>query len=243
MIRAADKILDIGPGAGEWGGQILYDGPLDGLDGQATPHRRIPARPITPRRWPRAPANRAAGSPSGTRAATTSRTSPSSFRWRVFCCVTGVSGSGKTTLVRDTLCANYRRLREIAAVEAEPCAALDGLERITDLHWVDQSPLSGSSRSNPVTYVKASTSIFARRWPPRAKRARTDLAPGDFSFNIEGGRCETCKGTGRQIIDMHFMADIEVVCDQCDGKRFQRPRPAPPTQRQKHRRHPEHDRR
>jgi excinuclease ABC subunit A len=122
--------------------------------------------------------------------------------------------------VRDTLCSNYRRLRDVAPVEAEPCAGIDGLEKIESLHWVDQSPLAGSSRSNPITYVKAYEHIRKALAETREARA-LGLTPRDFSFNVEGGRCPICLGTGRQIIDMHFMADVEVICDACDGKRFQ----------------------
>ena len=219
VIRAADKILDIGPGAGEWGGQILFDGPLAALDGQQTPTAEylrayhappVPSQGRKPKGWVKV-----VGASGHNLKNLTVK-----FPLGVFCCVTGVSGSGKTTLVRDTLCANYRRLREIAAVEAEPLASLEGLERIEELHWVDQSPLAGSSRSNPVTYVKAYEHIRKALAETREARA-LGLTPRDFSFNVEGGRCETCLGTGRQVIDMHFMADVEVICEQCDGKRFQ----------------------
>ena len=219
VIRAADKILDLGPGAGEWGGQILYDGSPADLDGHDTPtaeHLRtyhappVPARGRHPRGWVTVKGARGHNLKNLT----------VKFPLGVFCCVTGVSGSGKTTLVRDTLSAHYRRLREIAPVEAESCTALEGLDQITDLDWVDQTPLAGSSRSNPVTYVKAYEGIRKMLASTREAKA-LGLTPRDFSFNVEGGRCPVCLGTGRQIIDMHFMADVEVICEACDGKRFQ----------------------
>lgn len=219
VIRAADRIIDIGPGAGEWGGKILYEGALAALDGQQTPTaeylRTYHAPPVAsqgrkPRGWVTVKGAKGHNLKNLT----------VKFPLGVFCCVTGVSGSGKTTLVRDTLCANFRRLREIAPVEAEPCAAIEGMERVTELHWVDQSPLAGSSRSNPVTYVKAYEHIRKALAETREAKA-LGITARDFSFNVEGGRCEACQGTGRQIIDMHFMADVEVICDACDGKRFQ----------------------
>ncbi len=218
VIRAADRLLDLGPGAGEWGGEILFEGASDGLDGRDTPTaahlRAYREPPATQNRKPRGWVT-VRGARGNNLKNLTVR-----FPLGVFCCVTGVSGSGKTTLVRDTLVANYRRLREIAPVEAEPCDALDGLEQIESLSWVDQAPLAGSSRSNPVTFVKAYEWIRKTLAETREARA-LGLTPRHFSFNVDGGRCPVCKGTGTQVIDMHFMADIEVPCEACDGKRFQ----------------------
>ncbi|MEN6626977.1 MAG: excinuclease ABC subunit UvrA [Candidatus Sumerlaeia bacterium] len=219
VIRAADRLLDIGPGAGELGGQVLYEGAPDklgGLDTATARHLRayheppVASRERDPRGW--ITVRNARGN--------NLKNLDARFPLGVFCCVTGVSGSGKTTLVRDTLAANYRRLRDIAPVEAEPCDAIEGLEQIDSLSWVDQSPLAGSSRSNPVTFVKAYEWIRKTLAETREARA-LGLTPRHFSFNVDAGRCPVCKGTGTQVIDMHFMADIEVPCEACDGKRFQ----------------------
>jgi excinuclease ABC subunit A len=227
VMRAADKLIDMGPGAGEWGGEILYDGPVDGpSDGAAggiaaagTPtaeHIAAYAQPPVPSRGRK---------PDGfvtIRGATGHNLKNLTVKLPLglFCCITGVSGSGKTTLIRDTLCAHYRRLRDIAPVEAEPCAGIDGLEQVALLHWVDQTPLAGTSRSNPITHVKAYEWI--RRTLAETREAKAlGLNARDFSFNVDGGRCPVCQGTGYQTIDMHFMADVDVVCEACDGRRFQ----------------------
>jgi excinuclease ABC subunit A len=219
VMRAADRLLDMGPGAGEWGGQILYEGPPEGVAEADTPtaeHMRTYHAPPVASRGRRPAGWLTARGAKGHNLKNLTVKLPLG----VFCCVTGVSGSGKTTLVRDTLCANYRRLRDVAPVEAEPCAGIDGLEQVTELHWVDQSPLAGSSRSNPVTYVKAYEWIRKTLAETREARA-LGLVPRDFSFNVDGGRCSVCHGTGSQVIDMHFMADVEVPCEACDGRRFQ----------------------
>ena len=218
VMRAADKLIDMGPGAGELGGEILFDGPLETLAALDSPtaahlrgyHDAIANHGRKPKGW--VTVEGASGN--------NLRNVTAKFPLGVFCCVTGVSGSGKTTLVRDTLCAHFRRVRDVAAVEAEPCAAIHGLEQVESLSWVDQTALAGSSRSNPVTYVKAYEAIRKLLAETREAKAM-GLTPRDFSFNVEGGRCEVCQGTGTQTIDMHFMANIEVVCEACDGKRFQ----------------------
>jgi excinuclease ABC subunit A len=223
VMRAADKLLDLGPGAGEWGGEILYDGPIDGPLGGIAAAGTVTAEHIAEYATPPVPSrNRRPRGWLAVRGATGHNLKNLTVKipLGLFCCVTGVSGSGKTTLIRDTLCANYRRLRDVAPVEAEPCEAIDGLAQIASLHWVDQTPLAGSSRSNPITYVKAYEWIRKALAETREARA-LGLTQRDFSFNVDGGRCPVCQGAGSQTIDMHFMADVEVVCDACDGRRFQ----------------------
>jgi excinuclease ABC subunit A len=136
-------------------------------------------------------------------------------------CVSGVSGSGKSTLVRDILHNAYaRRVKGMVQLDVGAHDAIEGLEEIGDLIFVDQSPLGRSARSNPVTYTKAwdeIRQIFART--PRA--ASHGITARDFSFNSVGGRCEACRGTGWQTIDMQFLADVTVRCEACDGRRFQ----------------------
>ena len=133
----------------------------------------------------------------------------------------GVSGSGKSTLVRDILHGAYaRRVRGAAPFEVGEHDRIDGFEGISELLLVDQSPLGRSARSNPVTYTKAWDEIrqlFARS----ARAVARGITPRDFSFNSVGGRCEACRGTGWQTIDMQFLADVTVRCEVCDGRRFQ----------------------
>ena len=219
VIRAADRIVDLGPGAGEAGGQILFEGNIENLNDRDSPTTRhiasyhcvgIASRERPPRGW------------ITIRGARGNNLKNLEVRIPLgcLCCVTGVSGSGKSTLIRDTLVAAYRRQREIAPVEVQPFDSIDGFDKVRNLYWVDQSPPARSRRSNPVTYVKAFDAIRAVLASSREARA-AGLEPRHFSFNTEGGRCPECKGTGSQTIDMHFMADVEVICEACDGRRFQ----------------------
>jgi len=134
--------------------------------------------------------------------------------------VTGVSGSGKSTLLRDCFFHVYqRRVKGVAAVEIGAVDEIRGLDHVSDVLFVDQSPLGRSARSNPVTYTKAYDEI--RHAFAATGRARTNrVTPRDFSFNTSGGRCEACQGTGVTTIDMQFLADVVVTCDRCDGRRF-----------------------
>ncbi|HKD16710.1 MAG TPA: ATP-binding cassette domain-containing protein [Thermoanaerobaculia bacterium] len=133
----------------------------------------------------------------------------------------GVSGSGKSTLMRDILHNAYaRRVKGAAQFDVGEHDRIEGFEAISDLLLVDQSPLGRSARSNPVTYTKAWDEIrqlFARS----ARAVSRGITARDFSFNSVGGRCEACRGTGWQTIDMQFLADVTVRCDVCDGRRFQ----------------------
>jgi excinuclease ABC subunit A len=135
--------------------------------------------------------------------------------------VAGVSGSGKSTLVRDVLHNTHaRRVKGAAQFEVGAHERIDGFDAISDLLLVDQSPLGRSARSNPVTYTKAWDEI--RKAFARSGRAVSrGVTARDFSFNSVGGRCEACRGTGFQTIDMQFLADVTVRCDVCDGRRFQ----------------------
>ncbi len=218
VIRAADRLIDLGPGAGEAGGELLFEGRLDEINGLTTPTARhlagYPVPPVPTRGRPAKGWIRILGARGNNL-----KGLDVAIPLGGIVGVTGVSGSGKTTLVRDTLTAAWRRRRELAPVEAAPCRAIEGLEALEELIWVDQTPLARSSRSNPVTYVKAMDPIRDTLASTREARA-LGLKPADFSFNVEGGRCPTCKGTGYQTIDMRFMADVEVLCESCDGRRF-----------------------
>jgi excinuclease ABC subunit A len=134
--------------------------------------------------------------------------------------VTGVSGSGKSTLIRNCLYNRYQRdVRGLAGLETGKVDALEGTNLIYDMEFVDQSPIGRSSRSNPATYIKAWDEI--RKLLADTTAAKLNgVTAGMFSFNTEGGRCDTCLGAGVVTIDMQFLADVEVICDKCDGRRF-----------------------
>jgi excinuclease ABC subunit A len=218
VIRAADHVLDLGPGAGEAGGQILFEGPqaeLERCDSPTAHHIRDYRTPPVPSRERRPSGHLKIRGAKGNNLKNVTVKIPLGG----ICCVVGVSGSGKTTLIRDTLVAFYRRQRDIAPVEAEPCRGIDGLHQVRELHFVDQQPPARSRRSNPVTYVKAFDAIRKVLAGTREAKA-AGLEPKHFSFNVDAGRCPTCQGTGYQTIDMHFMADVEVMCEECDGHRF-----------------------
>ncbi len=133
--------------------------------------------------------------------------------------MTGVSGSGKSTLVHDTL---YRAVARHFKVEFQPPgehAELRGLEHLRGVRLIDQEPIGRTPRSNPVTYVKAFDEI--RKLFAGLPRAKTlGLGPGAFSFNVPGGRCETCEGDGVQKLEMYFVEDVYVTCQECEGKRY-----------------------
>ncbi len=230
-IESADHLIDLGPGAGSAGGRLLFEGTPRALarrrgssTGELLRRRGLPAS----RRQPpaRPPAGRivafrrAEGSITirGARAHNLQNLTVRLPLGRLVA-VSGVSGSGKSTLVRDVLHNSYaRRVKGTVQLDVGEHDAIEGLEGVADVLLVDQSPLGRSARSNPVTYLKAWDEIrqvFARQ------ASRRGLSARDFSFNAAGGRCEACKGTGWQTIDMQFLADVTVRCDVCDGRRFQ----------------------
>jgi excinuclease ABC subunit A len=220
MIRQADKILDLGPGAGENGGRLIYAGDLAGL--LANPHSLtgrylsgelavpIPSERRQPgKNWLRLMGVRQNNLKAIDVAIPLGRT----------VCVSGVSGSGKSTLVHDVLYYALQSRRGIAAPRAD-YDRIEGDGQLSEIVLVDQSPLGRTPRSNPVTYIKAFDpirEIFAST-PEARKRGCT---PGTFSFNIPGGRCETCQGDGTVTVEMQFLADVELVCEECRGQRFQ----------------------
>ncbi|MFH0795128.1 MAG: excinuclease ABC subunit UvrA [bacterium] len=226
VIRGADHLLDLGPAAGEHGGTIIFEGALAALlktdsataralrneldfsDGVSR-EKFINAKPRTPSGWLHL---RGA-------AEHNLKNLDVAFPLGVMACVTGVSGSGKSTLVRDLLFGEYQR-KTGNAVEPACHSGLDGLNRIQECFLIDQSPPGRSTRSNPVTYTKAYDEIRKLLASTPQARAR-GIPPGAFSFNVPGGRCEKCEGSGVVTVDMHFLADVEVTCEGCDGQRFQ----------------------
>ena len=222
MIRAADQVVEIGPGAGERGGTVAFQGTPDemvacptSLTGDYLSGRRLIRMPAK-RRQPNHGWIRLAGARGNNLQNVTVE-----FPLGVLCVVTGVSGSGKSTLVEDTLYpALCRRLRK-EAPKPYDFDDVFGDGQINDVVMVDQSPIGRSPRSNPVTYLKAFDEI--RNVFAETVEARThNYTASHFSFNVEGGRCSACQGDGYLEIDMQFLADVYMKCAQCQGRRYRR---------------------
>ena len=221
-IRHADHIVDLGPGAGVHGGHIVAQGTLDdilaspdSLTGQYLSGERRIEVPPTRRRGNGHKVtvhNARANNLRGVTAAIPLGT---------FTCITGLSGSGKSSLIIDTLQAGAARVLNGARVIAGPHDKITGLEMCDKVIEIDQSPIGRTPRSNPATYTGAFTQI--RDWfaglPESAARG---YKPGRFSFNVKGGRCEACQGDGLIKIEMHFLPDVYVTCEECSGKRYNR---------------------
>jgi excinuclease ABC subunit A len=222
-IRAADHVVDMGPGAGEHGGEIVAQGPpgeIEGavasLTGQYLAGKRAIAVPK--RRNPPDPERRLV-----LRGALGNNLKRVDLDLPVglFVCVTGVSGSGKSTLINDTLYNAVARELYSAAAEAAPHDSIAGLEHFDKVISVDQSPIGRTPRSNPATYTGLFTPIRDLYAGTPAARER-GYGPGRFSFNVKGGRCEACQGDGVTKVEMHFLPDIYVPCDVCHGRRYNR---------------------
>ncbi len=220
-IRAADHVIDMGPGAGEAGGRIVAQGsPAEVISNPQSLTGRYLAReaaiPVPPRRRrskERIVLEKATGN--------NLKSVDFELPLGVLVCVTGVSGSGKSTLVNDTLYAAVARALHGAPAEPAPHRGLAGVEHIDKVIAVDQSPIGRTPRSNPATYTGLLTPIrelFAG--VPEARSRGYDA--GRFSFNVKGGRCEACQGDGVTRVEMHFLPDIYVACDVCHGKRYNR---------------------
>ncbi len=220
FIEAADYCVELGPGSGERGGEIVFAGPREEF---VRDPRSLTARYLSGRESIPLPLGRRDGSGEWLTLVGAREHNLKTLTVRIplhtLTCVTGVSGSGKSTLVHDTL---YRAVARAFKAEFEPPGAYDallGLEHLRGVRLIDQEPIGRTPRSNPVTYIKAFDEIrklFAGL--PRAKAL--GLAPGHFSFNVPGGRCETCEGDGFEKLEMYFFEDVYVTCQECEGRRY-----------------------
>ena len=220
-IRTADHIVDLGPGAGVHGGEIVAQGTLadilasDGLTGQylnGTRRIEIPKKRRKGNGHKITVHNARANNLKGVTA---------SLPLGTFTCVTGVSGSGKSSFTLDTLHAGAARVLNGARVIAGPHDKITGLEYCDKVIEIDQSPIGRTPRSNPATYTGAFGPI--REWFSQLPESKArGYGPGRFSFNVKGGRCEACQGDGLIKIEMHFLPDVYVTCEECGGKRYNR---------------------
>ena len=222
-INAAQHVIDIGPGAGVHGGEIVSQGTpkmiaadkksltgqyLSGKKQIAVPEHRTPFNPLQVLELKQA---------SGNNLKQVTLTIPVSL----MTCITGVSGSGKSTLINDTLYKIVARDLNRANTSPAPYQSLEGLEHFDKVVDIDQSPIGRTPRSNPATYTGLFTPIRELFSATAEARSRA-YKPGRFSFNVKGGRCEACQGDGLIKVEMHFLPDIYVPCDTCKGKRYNR---------------------
>ena len=221
IIRSADWLIDIGPEAGRLGGEVIYNGPSEGIAGAGETSHTL--RFLTGAETiPLPPSRRKSSSYIEVKGARANNLKGIDVRFPlgVMTCVTGVSGSGKSSLVRDIFYnALKRQLDEVADRPGEFLSLEGDTKMVSAVEFVDQNPIGKSTRSNPVTYVKAwdeIRKIFAAQ--PLAQQM--GYTPAFFSFNTDGGRCEECKGEGTVTIEMQFMADLVLPCESCHGQRF-----------------------
>jgi excinuclease ABC subunit A len=222
-ILAADHVVDVGPGAGIHGGEIVAQGTAQDImtDRNSLTGRYLTGELNVPvprlRRKPEAARKLRISGATGNNLKNVSAEIPLGL----FTCVTGVSGGGKSTLIVDTLYKAVARRLNGALEHPAPHQKLDGLQHLDKVIDIDQSPIGRTPRSNPATYTGAFTPI--REWFAGLPEAKTrGYAPGRFSFNVKGGRCEACQGDGVIKIEMHFLPDVYVTCDVCKGKRYDR---------------------
>ncbi|HUN79282.1 MAG TPA: excinuclease ABC subunit UvrA [Solirubrobacteraceae bacterium] len=220
-MRAADHLVDLGPGAGEHGGRIVAQGTArqvqrvkDSLTGQFLAGTRTIEVPKK-RRTPTGYVKVLGASQHNLRDV------DASFALGTLTCVTGVSGSGKSTLVNEILYKALANRLNRVRVRSGAHRAIEGLDQLDKIIAVDQSPIGRTPRSNPATYTglfDVIRDLFSKTQEARARGYK----PGRFSFNVKGGRCEVCKGDGQIKIEMHFLPDVYVPCEQCHGKRYNR---------------------
>ncbi len=219
MMENADWLIDMGPGAGELGGEVLYNGPVSGIKGISTPTldylNGLKNIDIPPAR------RKGNGTFLNLRGARGNnlKNVDISIPLGCFVGISGVSGSGKSTLITETLMPVLSNIFYRSSLTAQPYDEITGVENIDKLVEIDQSPIGKTARSNPATYTDVFTDIrkLFEETPDAKIRG---FKSGRFSFNVSGGRCEECKGAGIKVIEMNFLPSVNVTCPQCEGKRY-----------------------
>lgn len=219
VIKASDHILELGPGAGSKGGRLVFSGTLDEFksSGTLTANYLYGKEAIQVPRWRRNGSGRFLTLYGAT--GNNLRSVDLKVPLKAMTCVTGVSGSGKSTLVVDTL---YRVLASRFGIKSDPPGpyrSFEGAGYISGVNMVDQSPIGRTPRSNPLTYI-GGFDYIRRLYASLNSAMAMGLTPGDFSFNLKGGRCEECKGEGVKKLEMYFLPDVYIKCAACGGKRY-----------------------
>ncbi|HOX82741.1 MAG TPA: excinuclease ABC subunit UvrA [Chryseolinea sp.] len=220
IMRAADQIIDIGPDAGSHGGELVFQGTINDINGKVQSHttdyltgKEKIALPVKRRKW------KDSITVVGARENNLKNLTVK-FPMGVFTVVTGVSGSGKSTLIKKILYPSVGRMNGSVGETPGKYDKLEGdFAKVTQVEFVDQNPIGKSSRSNPISYVKGYDAI-RQLYADQPLSKQRGYKPSHFSFNVEGGRCETCEGEGEIRVEMQFMADIFLKCESCHGKRF-----------------------
>ncbi len=220
MMRSADHILDIGPSAGELGGRLIYEGDFSGL---YTASQSLTGRYLRGEAEIKEPKHRRALQLKQLKVRGASEHNLKAINVDVplnmLVCVTGVSGSGKSTLIHDCIYAGLKKDSGEWQGHVGAFQKIEGTQHVDEVILVDQSPIGRTPRSNPVTYIKVYDGI--REAFANTREAKTHgLDPSHFSFNVPGGRCEVCQGDGTVTVEMQFLADVELVCEECKGTRF-----------------------
>ena len=220
-MRASDQIIDLGPDAGVFGGEVVAQGTFKELlksetwTGKYLSKRvqiEIPEKRILPKKFLHVKGAREHNL----------KNIDVSFPLQMLTVVTGVSGSGKSTLVKNILLPAVRKAKDIYGEKLGEFNSIDGdLNTFQEIQYISQKPIGLSSRSNPVTYIKAYDEI-RKLFANQALSKQRGYQTKHYSFNVDGGRCPNCKGEGTVKIEMQFMADVDLVCEDCDGKRFQK---------------------
>jgi excinuclease ABC subunit A len=217
MIAGADHLIELGPGGGREGGRLIGSGPPASGGNPDHSGRLLLLRALgRERRFNKGdPVIRITGAREHNL-----RDLDVMIPLRRMVCITGVSGSGKSTLIENVLYNNYLRRAGENVSEVGACERIEGLDQIGEIVHMGQEMPARSMRSNPATYLKIHDEI-RKLFAATAEARRLGIKPRDFSFNVAGGRCERCLGSGTVTVEMHFMADLEVRCEVCDGRRFQ----------------------